>query len=108
MDTVHAELSSLLMHDAFVRSVARGIVDAAAVDDVGQDTWGVAVRRPAVFSRALRPWLGKVARNLALNVRRAEARRHAREILAARPEAIPSTASLLEREALRRSVVESV
>src|SRR5262245_28981100 len=108
MQTVDAKLRSLLMHDAFVRGVARGLVDAASVDDVVQETWWAAIKRRADPAQGLRPWLYKVARHLALNKRRGEARRHAREVIAARPESIPSTASLIEREAVRRRVVESV
>src|SRR5262245_17628476 len=107
MDPLDQDLESFLTHDAFVRGVARKLVaDAATVDDVAQETWWAAVRRrPAVDVRA---WLAKVARNFALKARRAEKRRLEREARAATPERVASTASLVEREEVRRRIVEAV
>src|SRR4029078_7450176 len=108
MAAVDAELRSLLMHDRFVRGIARALVsDSGSVDDVVQDTWWAALTRRPDATRPMMPWLAQVARRFALNTLRGEARRRGREVEAAVPEAIPSTAALVEREAVRRSVVES-
>src|SRR5262249_44928366 len=58
--------------------------------------------------RPLLPWLATVARNFALIARRGESRRRAREARSALPEALPSTASIVERESTRRRVVDAV
>jgi RNA polymerase sigma factor (sigma-70 family) len=64
-------------------------------------------RRPDA-RRPLRPWLARVLRNQAALLARGERRRHAREQVAARAEALPSSAELAERAELQRKLVEAV
>ncbi|HET6202354.1 MAG TPA: sigma-70 family RNA polymerase sigma factor [Planctomycetota bacterium] len=99
----------LLAHGPFLRSLARALVlDEALAEDAVQETWVAALRRPPRWGADPRPWLAAVTRNLALRLRRGEGRRNRRERAAAKPEGLPSTAEIVEREALRRQVVEAV
>ena len=69
-------LEALLVNTAFVRRVARAVLGSDdRVEDVVQETWIVALRTGPDQPRALRSWLGRVARNLALKVRRQDAAR---------------------------------
>ncbi len=99
----------LLEHAQFVRNLARHLLhDEARAEDVTQEAWVVALQAsPRDPSRA-RAWLARIVRNFAFEQRRSDARRHQREARAARPESVPSTEQILEREALRRRVVEAV
>ena len=98
----------LLSHQAFLRRLARALVGDEA-DDLVQDVWTRALERPPADRRALRGWMARVARNLAANRRRGEARRREREKLAARPEAqLPREKEHVELEArfaLQRELV---
>ena len=96
-------------HAGFVRRVALAVVgDESLADDVLQDTMVAAITRPPRSASSLRAWLGRVARNFALKTLRREGRFARRERLAARPEALESVASQVEREAMLRHVVDSV
>ncbi|MFI5401989.1 MAG: sigma-70 family RNA polymerase sigma factor [Planctomycetota bacterium] len=96
----------LLEHRDFVRAVARGILaDEHAADDVVQETCLRALERPP---RALRGWLARVAKNLALTALRREKTRDRRERAGARPEGQPSVAEAASRLEQHRLVVEAV
>ena len=96
-------------NERFVRSVARALVtDEHAAEDVVQETQLAHVRRGDLPTNAIRAWLGRVARNLAFRSRREAARRDRRERAAARDERVPSADEILERENLRRRVVEAL
>ena len=99
---------SVLGDDRLVRGVARELVrDDDQADDAAQEAWLVALRKPPVPER--RPsWLASVVRKVVGRTPRAEARRRRREQLRARPDVVPSTDEILEREALRRQVVQAV
>jgi RNA polymerase sigma factor (sigma-70 family) len=100
---------ALLAHGPFLRGLARALLfDAALAEDAVQETWVAALRRGPQWGSDPRPWLAAVTRNLALRLRRGEGRRVLRERAAARPEGLPSTAEIVEREAARREVVEAV
>jgi len=104
-DSVHptgpARTEDLLVHAAWVRGVAYALVrDAATADDLVQETWLAALKRPPELGRPLRPWLGAVVRNLVRQRRRGEARRERREetVATRRAEnALPTPAELAER-----------
>jgi RNA polymerase sigma-70 factor (ECF subfamily) len=97
------------LHADYVRRLARSLVfDDALADDVAQDVWVAALEHGPRESGSLRAWLATLARNLAWKSRRGERRRAAREESAARPEAVPSAAEILERESVRRGVIEVV
>ncbi len=100
---------SLLAHGDFVRGLARSLLwDPDLADDVAQQAFLAALSRPPREARNPRGWLATVVRNLAAKALRRESRRAAREAVAARPEGVPSTAEVVEREAVRRRVVEAV
>jgi RNA polymerase sigma-70 factor (ECF subfamily) len=99
---------SLLEHKGFVRGIARGLLaDEHAAEDVLQETWLRAIRRPPRHA-ALRAWLGRVGRNLALTAMRAQGRRGLRERASARAEAQPSASEAAARLEQHRLVVEAV
>lgn len=99
--TPFARPEDLLAHAAWVRGVATALVrDAATADDLVQETWLAAMRRPPETDRPLRPWLAGVVRNLARQRRRGEARRERREeIVATRraSESLPTPDELAQR-----------
>ena len=82
----------LLDHAAWLRSLAASLVgDRATADDLVQDTYVAALRRPPSTDRPVKPWLSRVLRNAARFRWRSETNRSARET------ALASTA---ERETL--------
>ncbi|MEE8106051.1 MAG: sigma-70 family RNA polymerase sigma factor [Planctomycetota bacterium] len=99
----------LLQHAGFVRALARSLLnDAHAAEDVVQETWLAALRRPPADRTRLRAWLGTVARNLALRDRRGVARRSQRERRSARSESLPSTEQVATQLEIQREVVAAV
>lgn len=108
MDALPLTAETLLEHEHFVRSVARGLLrDNDAVGDVVQETWLRGLEhRPHAGN--LRGWLGRVAGNLARDRRRGSARRALREERAARSEAAESVHVSFERLSLQRDVVTAI
>ena len=71
---------------AALRRLARALLrDAAAADDLVQDTWLAAIRRPPATDRPIRPWLARVLRNTAASTLRSADRAKRREAAAAGP-----------------------
>ena len=102
------ELDALLRHQDWLRTLVRVLVaDDHRAEDVVQETWLAAMKHPP-GPGSVRGWLYHAARNIALRVRDREARRARQERAGARPERLPTTADVVEREALRRAVVERV
>ena len=100
---------SLLEHERFVRAIAGRLLPCKQdAEDVIQETWLRALRSPPRRSTALRAWLGRVGRNVALSTRRADRRRTRRERAAARPESIASAADSASRLEQHRLVVDAV
>ncbi|MEO6708044.1 MAG: sigma-70 family RNA polymerase sigma factor [Planctomycetota bacterium] len=103
---------TLLEQAAWVRRLARGLVaDVHGAADLEQETWLAALTHtPDAGAEAGwgRGWLARVAANLAHRSRRARARAAEREELAARCEAQPSAAELVERAELTRVLVAHV
>lgn len=100
---------TLLAYDGFVRGLAKELLDDAhGADDAAQETWIAALGLGPGGVSSLPTWLARVVRNLAAKSRRSSARRAEREQAAARAEAVPSVAEILEREEARRRVVEAV
>jgi RNA polymerase sigma-70 factor (ECF subfamily) len=97
----------LLAHRDFLSGLVRALVlDHEEAEDYLQETWAYALRRPPLAGPGLKAWLAKVARNFIRQDRRSRGRRGAREAAAARPER--TTESAVERERLRRRVVDAV
>jgi len=100
--------ADLESHERFVRAMVRQLVrDEASLDDVIQETWIRALAARPRQLRALRAWLTRIARRVALNQRRSESRRRARERAVARPEAVDAGAAA-RRDALRHLLVRAV
>jgi RNA polymerase sigma-70 factor, ECF subfamily len=100
--------AQLLADAAWLQRLARSLADSEAdADDLVQQTWIAAWRRGPATDRSLRPWLAKVARDLANMRRRGERRRAAREQV---PELEPTTPpdALLETMRLHRVLVDLV
>ncbi|MEQ8765210.1 MAG: sigma-70 family RNA polymerase sigma factor, partial [Planctomycetota bacterium] len=99
----------LLEHGPFIRALARQLLnDHLRAEDAVQETWLTGLRRPPEDRHALRAWLARVVRNRAIQMRRADRRRDRREASVARSPDVPSPEEILEREALRRRIVEAV
>lgn len=113
VDTRAIDPEQLLAQAGWVRTLARRLVgDPSLGDDLAQEALLAALRSPGVPRGAagpgLRPWLAGVVRNLARFQRRGEGRRRAREVRAARPEALPAADLPVERAERFRAVVEAV
>ena len=99
-------LDALLANAHFVRAAARGVLGGdAEVEDVVQETWLRAMDRQPREPGALRAWLRRIARNLALDAYRRRRARRAHETAAAAGEALPSVEAIAEREEARRRLV---
>jgi RNA polymerase sigma factor (sigma-70 family) len=102
-------VEALLEHTAWVRRLAHALVrDPDRAEDVVQEAWRVALEAPPRSAEGARAYLATVVRNAARGLWRGERSRSRREAAAARPEALPSTAELVERAQLHRGVVEAV
>lgn len=72
-------ISELLEHSRWIARLARHLVrDQAAADDLTQDVWAAALRRPPSGGRPVQPWLATVLRNFARMRARRSRRRSAR------------------------------
>lgn len=108
MEPTAKALDDLITKDAFVRRLAASLVGHSDADDVAQEVYAAGLRAPPAGDRDSAPWIFQVARRIAWRGRRASAHRSEREIAAAKAEATDSTATIVEREQIRRRVVESV
>jgi RNA polymerase sigma-70 factor (ECF subfamily) len=73
-------LQELLRQAGWLRALARSLVaDPSTAEDVVQETWIAALRHPPSSGAAPRPWLARVARNAASNLRRSVQRQALRE-----------------------------
>jgi RNA polymerase sigma-70 factor (ECF subfamily) len=99
----------LLAQQGWVERLARGLVrDSSLAQDLAQEAWLEAARKGPEDIGERRGFLAGVVRNLKRSHARAERRRERREEIAARPEALPSPAELVERAELQRLLVENV
>ena len=106
-DTNHIE--SMLAHSEWVRTMAKRLIsDPSQADDIAQEGWLVALRRPPTSAANLRGWWSRVLRNQARQTGRSEGRRREREHRASVPEAQPGLDELATRAALQREVVGHV
>jgi RNA polymerase sigma factor (sigma-70 family) len=101
-------IERLLEHRAWVTALARALVaDPNRADDVAQDAWLAALRRPPRHGDALRAWLARLVRHRASNARRDDARRVARERSAGRrPSSVDPSDAVARVEAHERVVRE--
>ena len=101
-------LDQLLRHAAWTRQLARSLVGDAAADDVVQETWIAALRRPPDTNEPLKPWLRTVASRNVFNQAREKKRREAREQQGDLPQAAGAPDELLDRLQLHKILVEAV
>lgn len=80
------DLDAMLAHSGWVRALARSLVaDPDLADDIEQQTWLTAMRRPPSHDRNLRSWLGSVVRSMAgMHWRESEARQRRERVVADR------------------------
>src|SRR5262245_35448836 len=91
-------VADLLLDDAAsLRRLARSLLLDGDADDVVQDAGVAALAQPALL-RHPGLWLRGAVRKLALMARRGDARRRARERLAARPELDPHEPAVLAQQ----------
>src|SRR5688572_17048419 len=103
-------LDELLANAGWMRALALSLVrDPADAEDIVQDTWLEVLRRPPRDPAAAEGWLARVLRNFALRRYRAEGRRRAREVRAARQEPQEDAPdALLEKLEMHRLVAAEV
>ena len=107
-------IDELLAERDYVRRLAEGLLfDAHEVDDVVQQTWLAALKRPPANADNVRGWLGQVVRNRVFDLRRKAARRRRHEVLATtdRPDVdddAESADTILAREDERQRVVTAL
>jgi len=102
-------IEELLNEAGWLRRLAASLVrDAAQAEDLVQDTWVAALRRPPRSRDEPRPWLARVARNLAHNARRSHSRREVREDLAHEERANPGPDALAQEAEAQRLLAEAV
>ena len=101
--------SDLLEHSGWLRALARHLVsDPSTADDVVQMTLVTALERPERPREGVRAWLAGVARNVARQLGRSEARRTVRERRGARREALPSAEEMSELVETQRTLSAAV
>lgn len=106
-----ADPHALLEHATWLRRLALSLVrDAAAADDLVQETWIAALRRPPRDDRPLRPWLRRVIENAARFRWRGDRNRGVREAdtAALAEEATPSPDQLLVRHEAQQMLARLV
>lgn len=101
---------TLLVHDSFVRRLARSLAhDDHDSMDIEQETWVAALRRGSSGAIDVpRAWLRTLVRHVASNARRGERRRLLRESRFESAEGASTPEEIAERESLRRRVVDAV
>jgi len=102
-------IETLLRHRAWVRRLALSMArDEATADDLAQETWIAAMRKPPRSESAIRAWLRRVMRNRMLHMARTESRLEKREQAAARADGTDPTDEVVARAEAQRSLVNQV
>lgn len=104
-----SSIAELLEHEEFLRRLALGLTrDAAAAEDLVQETWVVALQKSGARYHSPRAWLAKVARNIA-SARRRGARNRKGYESAWRPAQLPELPEdQLETRHLREQLERSI
>lgn len=101
-------MAELLADAHWVRALARSLaVDANEADDLAQEAYLQALRRPPGHAENLRGWFQRVLQNLVRQKRRATQRREARE-RATEPAEPVATDDLVGRATTHRELVDAV
>jgi RNA polymerase sigma factor (sigma-70 family) len=102
-------IEELLEHAAWLRRLAASLVaDPARADDLVQETWLAALRRPPAEDVAPQRWLARVVRNMARNRARTETRRGERERLQSAEEPAHAPDSIAAEAEAQRLLAEAV
>jgi RNA polymerase sigma-70 factor (ECF subfamily) len=103
------DVERLLEDSAWVQSLAARLVsDPNEADDLIQETWVAALRRPPREQSGHRSWLRRVLRNFAYLSFRSRLRRLERERLAASPEVVSDPQAAIEKAELTRRLADKV
>jgi RNA polymerase sigma-70 factor (ECF subfamily) len=103
------QLAQLTAEMAWLQRLARALLRNDEAADLAQDTWLTAKDHLPKDGRPLRPWLSRVARNLAISKGRARRRREAREqASAALAEGESRPDELVQRVELQKAVATEV
>ncbi len=106
---VPPDADALISHTGFVRDLAfRLLRDAHEAEDVVQQVFLTAMRRPPETNRPLRPWLRRVAHNLAIDVHRSRGRRERSERIAAIDDTLDPSADAGSLESAKSELAASV
>ena len=98
----------LLAHINFVRALARSLVqDVHTAADIEQQTWLAALEHPPRDRKSLRSWLSRVALNFARRMYWADKKRRKLESAYQDNGSVTSPDQIVEREELRRRLIES-
>lgn len=109
MDPSATTPAEMLAHAQWLRRLALRLAgDEATADDLVQETWLAALRRPPRRG-GLRPWLTRVITNVVRQRRRSASRRLGHELNAARPVGdVPSAEDLALRLELEQRLLRAV
>ncbi len=109
MDPDPTSADEQLAQAAWVRRLAQSILrERSLAEDAAQESALAALKHGPFDTHVEASWLATTVRRLAARIRRAEERRSTRERVAARDEALPSTAELVERAEAHRALVAAV
>jgi RNA polymerase sigma factor (sigma-70 family) len=109
VEPARVDAEFVLEHQGYVARLARSLVfDAALADDLSQQIWLAALKRPPAHGQGLRGWLSTIARNLAASSHSKAARREEHEQRGAKHEAVAAADDLLQREQVRTDLVSAV
>jgi RNA polymerase sigma-70 factor (ECF subfamily) len=103
-DDAQVRVEALLAHRAWLHALSRRLVGPGLADDLVQETWLAALRRPPDPARGSRPWLATVARRLARRLRARAEEPGAPDP----PDPRPSTDELLARVELESELAREV
>ena len=104
-------LEQLLSHGGWLQRVARTLVEDESADDLVQETWVAAMRRPPQKVEQAKPWLRKVIRNHARMKHRKQQRRRKREQAVQPPHSIPTPeewAARLEQQRILAELIDQL
>src|SRR5687768_8104157 len=105
-----ADIEVLLAEAPWLARLARSLTgDAAEADEIVQETYAAALRSPPATNRPVRPWLRRVASNLARMRHRSRVRRVTNEsVVEAQLDPVRTPEELLERAELERRLAALV
>jgi len=102
-------LEELLEHRDFLRSLAQSLVgESHAADDLVQQTWLAALRKPPRHDSSLRGWLAQIVRSLAASRFLSERQRCDREEQSHEPGRVLTPSEIVEAHGMRESLFDAL